>query len=223
MDARRAAGVAALVAAAVAIGQGLVGLGIASQGQDFESNWLFSGAFAFAVVALVPGVWLLVSKQKEAFQNSDPDLQVDELESDRIPNWENDWRISVRATNRGESDEFTAYLLAPVEGIAKPNYGDINLQWDTVNTPFSTLISGKPERLHVARLSSRRTLRFLSPGQTGGKPREFQQAEIKVTDSPVIASIVFNTRQGRCQSRRLEIHLDNENTPTVRVGDPEPC
>ena len=123
----------------------------------------------------------------------------------------------------GETDEFSAYLLAPVNGLTKRHYGDINLQWDTVNTPFSTLIRGKPERLHIARVSPRRTVRFLSPGQTGGQPRDFQQAEIKVTDSPVTASIVFNTRHGRCQSRWIEIHLDHENAPTVRIGGSEPC
>ncbi|MFQ5523632.1 MAG: hypothetical protein ACE5F5_08645 [Acidimicrobiia bacterium] len=154
---------------------------------------------------------------------SDPHLEVEKLEPDRIPNWDNDWRVSIRVSNTGESDEFSAYLLSPVSGVANQNYGDINLQWDTVNTPFSTLIQWKPERLHIARVSARRTLRFLSPGQTGGQPREFQQAEIKVTDSPVSASIVFNTRDGRCQSRRIEIHLDHENKPTLYLGDAEAC
>ena len=223
MDARRAAGVAALVAAAVAIGQALVGIGIAVQGEAFEWTGLFTGALVFAVIALVPGVWLLATKERQSVTNPDPDLEVEELEPDRIPNWDNDWRISVRVANSGETDEFSAYLLAPVNGLAKRHYGDINLQWDTVNTPFSTLIKGKPERLHIARVSPRRTVRFLSPGQTGGQPREFQQAEVKVIDSPVTASIVFNTRQGRCQSRWIEIHLDHENAPTVHIGGAEPC
>lgn len=224
MEARKAAGIAALVATALAAAQGLVGLGVATQDDTFQWNGWFAGGAAFAVIALASGVWLLATTGKRRITNPDADLDVETLEPDRVPNWDNDWRISLRVWNVGVTGEFSAYLLAPVRGVASRNYGDINLQWDTVNTPFSTLVGGKPERLHLARISSRRrTIRFLSPGQTADQPREFQQAELKLTESPLTASIVFNTRDGRCQRRTLDIHLDHENEPTVRLGGPEAC
>lgn len=224
MDARKTAGIAALVAAALAIAQGLVGLGVATQDETFQWNGWFVGGAVFAVMAQVPGIWLLVTTGKRPVNSPDTDLDVEVLQPDRVPAWDSDWRISLRVSNHGDTADFSAYLLAPVRGVGSRNYGDINLQWDTVNTPFSTLVGGKPERLHVARISSkRRTIRFLSPGQTAGQPREFQQTELKLTDGPLTASIVFNTREGRCQRRLLDVHLDHGNEPTIHLGGPEAC
>jgi len=150
-------------------------------------------------------------------------LEVEELEARQIPNWNDDWRVTLRITNQSATDEYSAYLLAPVGGVVDGNYGDLNLQWDTVNTPFTVLVTGKPERLHVARVSPNRSVRFLSSGHFAGMPREFQQTELKVMESPIRSWILFSTRTGCQQRRRLEIHLDHENRPTIHMGEPEPC
>lgn len=152
-------------------------------------------------------------------------LDIEVLEPDQISNWDNDWRVTIRITNKGESEKFSAYLLSPVQGVSKPNYGDIHLQWETVTSNFTTLVKNKPERLHIVRVSRRRMARFLSPGEYGGDSpgRGFHHAPVKVTDSPISGSLRFTTLDGRCEQRFLEIHLDHNNKPTAKVGTPEPC
>lgn len=151
-------------------------------------------------------------------------VEVQKLEPRRIPNWDNDWRVSIRVTNTSETAQVSAYLLAPVGGIAEDNYGDFNLQWETQGRNFTTLVKGKPERLHIARIQdTQRAVRFLSPGEYSGAPREHQHPPKKVTDSPIRGKLRFNSLTGGCEQRDIEIHLDHENTPAVHVGEPEPC
>lgn len=150
-------------------------------------------------------------------------LDIEERQPRKIPNWDNDWRVTIRVTNTSDTADVSAYLLAPIGGLADPDYGDINLQWDSVATNFSTLVTHKPERLHIARINDGRTVRFLSPGQFAEQPREFQQNPIKITDSPIRGTLMFSTKEGGCEQRSLEIHLDHGNEPTVHVGEPEPC
>jgi hypothetical protein len=151
-------------------------------------------------------------------------VEVEELEPRQIPNWEDDWRVSVRVTNTSETAEVSAYLLAPIGGIAETDYGDFNLQWETTNKNFTTLVKGKPERLHIARIANkRRSVRFLSPGEYSGLPREHQHPPKKITDSPVRGKLRFSALKGGCKQRDLEVHLDHENYPTVHIGPAESC
>lgn len=149
-------------------------------------------------------------------------LEIEELEPRMIPNWDNDWRVTIRVTNTRDTDNVSAYLLSPVEGLAEPDYGDFNLHWDSVNTNFTALMTGKPERLHIARVSDSRTVRFLGPGQFSAQSREHQHNPIKVTDSPIRGYLLFSGQKGGREKRHLEIHFDHSNKPTVHVGDPEP-
>jgi hypothetical protein len=159
-----------------------------------------------------------------ADSSSDLSVVVEELDPRQIPNWNDDWRVSVRVTNSGETAEVSAYLIAPIGGIPDADYGDFNLQWETTSGNFTTLVKGKPERLHIARVSSkRRSVAFLSPGEYSGLPREHQHPPKKVTDSPVRGKLRFSTLRGGCEQRDLEIHLDHENLPTVHVGPTEAC
>ena len=149
-------------------------------------------------------------------------LEIEELDPRTIPNWDNDWRVTIRVTNTSDTDNVSAYLLSPVEGLAEPDYGDFNLHWDSVNRNFTTLMTGKPERLHIARVSDSRIVRFLGPGQFSGQAREHQHKPIKVTDSPIRGYLLFSGQRGGRETRHVEIHLDHSNRPTVYVGDPEP-
>lgn len=161
--------------------------------------------------------------EKRSAQQMSLDLEVTELDPNQIPNWDNDWRVSLRILNLGDSADVSAYLPSPILGVGEHEYGDINLHWETVPDIFTTLVRRKPERLHIARVSSRRTVRFLSPGVFGGLPREFQQKELAIQDGPIRGSLLFSTAQGCQQKRWLEIHLDHQHRPKLIIGDPEPC
>lgn len=202
---------------------GILTLAIAANGgQNIPTLW-FVVAWAALAIGVVTFVASLVWPKRAAADAPSIDLRIDELEPATISNWDDDWRVTIRVTNNSDSEEVSAYLIAPVEGVAATGYGDINLQWDTVNTVFSLLVTGKPERLHIARVSRRRNVRFLSPGVFGGMPREFQQDALRVTDSPIRGWILFSTKFGCQERRRLEIHLDHSNKPTVQIGEPVPC
>lgn len=102
-----------------------------------------------------------------------PSLVTEERDSELVPNWDNDWRVTIRVTNVAESAEVSAYVIAPVEGVNASDYGDLNLNWETVPNIFTTLVLNKPERLHVARISgTHRTVRFLGPGASFGELRD---------------------------------------------------
>jgi hypothetical protein len=151
-------------------------------------------------------------------------LEIEEMDSRRIPNWGNDWRVSIRITNLSKTADVSAYLLRPIDGLVDPDVGDINLQWDTVPANFTTLIAGKPEQLRIALVSDDRMVRFLSPGEYAGVPGKVHiHNPIKVTESPISGKLRFATLTGGCEQRLIEIHLDHENKPTIHIGDREPC
>lgn len=182
-----------------------------------------SSGSTVGVITAGRDVLLAAPPALDAQQGRHLTLDIEEIEPQKIPNWDNDWRVTIRVTNTSNTANVSAYLLAPTGGLADPNYGDINLHWDSVATNFSTLVTHKPERLHIARISDGRTVRFLSPGQFAGKPREYQQNRIKITDSPIRGRLMFSAKEGGCEQRPLEIHLDHGNEPTVHIGEPEPC
>lgn len=182
-----------------------------------------SGGPIIGVINAGRDVLLAAASTPDAQQGRHLTLHIEEREPQKISNWNHDWRVTIRVTNMSNTADVSAYLLAPTGGLADPDYGDINLQWDSVATNFSTLVTHKPERLHIARISDSGIVRFLSPGQFAGERREYQQNPIKITDSPIRGRLMFSAKEGGCEQRPLEIHLDHDNKPTVHVGEPEPC